>query len=296
MRGREVREWTENHVLDRQFKPLSSDGDCHRAVTAGATVLLRSRRAPQRMYRLDSQYGLVIEDTISNRGSFYLSRKVARGGLLCDDPGLGKTVTVFSLILQTMGLSNEENSDSEEKGAKETLSDDKIFRVYWKEQVDPIFQRQYMNRLTRELQRMDFHGWFRYPVSGEAYPDYYDTIKEPMCFKDIYKRIAKDQYANDFESYMRDVQLILQNAVSYNPPCDDVHKLSEDMLEDFQILVGYFKMTQVQSATKSFSSSSARPNSSVAAILERRARKDYMDSLIPSAATLLVVLDTLWSH
>ena len=96
----------------------TQDGDAHRAATGGATVVLRPRRWQQRdgiRDELDadvasdgssapvriSQYnhsevmetrkfcnssGVVDSDSV---GDNPLARKVARGGLLCDDPGLG---------------------------------------------------------------------------------------------------------------------------------------------------------------------------------------------------------------
>ena len=70
------------------------DGDVHRSVTGGATVRLASKPTSVStdtsssngvVVRLDSCTGHEIELDES------LSRSVARGGLLCDDPGLGKT-------------------------------------------------------------------------------------------------------------------------------------------------------------------------------------------------------------
>jgi hypothetical protein len=75
--------------------------------------------------------------------------------LLCDDPGLGKTITVIALILQTLGLSSEEISPAEDEESKAELSETTIFSAYWREQVDPIYQRQDLYRLTRLAQRRD---------------------------------------------------------------------------------------------------------------------------------------------
>lgn len=285
MRSRETREWSENDILDGR------DGDCHRAVTAGATVLLQSRTTG-RPYRLDTMFGMPCD---TDRDLKYLSRKVARGGLLCDDPGLGKTITVLSLVLQTMGLSSEEEEDSTAE-VTENETDEKIFGAYWRGCVAPVFQRQGMNRVSKQAQRMDVNRWFRLPVSKEAYPDYYEVIKKPMCFQQIAKQIEKGSYDNAFESYVSDVELIFRNGMDYNPADDPVYELAEDMLSEFEEVVRAFKEKQLRSATKSFSNPNARPNNAVAAILNRQIRKKYVESLIPSAATLLVVPDPLLAH
>lgn len=296
MRERETKAWSEKDILGCQVTPLSFDGDCHRCVTGGATVILRSRGALRKVWRLDTQYGRVYDDFQLKEGSSCLSRKVARGGLLCDDPGLGKTVTVLALILQTLGLSSEEISSPEDQVSKAELSETAIFSAYWREQVDPIYQRQDLNRLTRLARQRDGGNIFLYPVCSQAYPDYYDVIERPMCFRLILKNIDADKYADDFSAYEKDVELIFQNAIHYNGEDGEISDLARAMWVDFNHLVSELKTRKIQSAKKSFSNAHTRPNSSVAAILEQKNRKKFIDSLVPSAANLVVVPETLLSH
>ena len=298
MRSREVHEWTENHVLDGRSSSLSVDGDCHRCITAGATVLLRPRRTPDATFRLDTQSGRVCTDFKSSHGSIHHSRRAARGGLLCDDPGLGKTITVLSLILQTMGLSSEERprTELEQSHLIQTQNQDDIFHAYWCEQLDPIFQRQELNRLTRLAQHLDDQSIFRRPVCTFLYPDYLDIVEKPMCFLQVSRNITNETYTNNFAEYAKDVDLIFRNAMKYNAQGDDVFELAKRMQHEFRGLVAELKKKIVLTARKSFSNSNARPNSSVAAILERKFREEYMSSLVSSCATLLVVPETLLNH
>ncbi|ODV97480.1 hypothetical protein PACTADRAFT_8 [Pachysolen tannophilus NRRL Y-2460] len=53
-------------------------------------------------------------------------------------------------------------------------------------------------------------------VDGELYPDYYVVIKKGMAFNTIYSNLAKDLYKNDIDSFYNDVNLIFQNAQTYN--------------------------------------------------------------------------------
>lgn len=43
------------------------------------------------------------------------SSQPVRGGLLCDEPGLGKTITVLALLLQTRGILPGECRESSER-------------------------------------------------------------------------------------------------------------------------------------------------------------------------------------
>ena len=121
MREREMRQLLEDDCLDART-------DKHRAISAGATVHLRSCDG-KRDLRLDQVHGETVQWT---KRMGQLSRRVARGGLLCDDPGLGKTITVLSLVLQTSGLMT-----SHEHIGQGVTNDDVIFAEYWEEQVVP---------------------------------------------------------------------------------------------------------------------------------------------------------------
>ena len=87
-----------------------------------------------------------------------------------------------------------------------------------------------------------------------------------------------------------------RNAMRYYPVENCVYETAKDLDANFLEIVSEFKTDQIKSAKKSFSNATAKPNSSVAAILERKARRDLISSMIPSAATLLVVPNTLLDH
>jgi hypothetical protein len=101
MRRRETQELSEEDALGVRAKHFGAEcvrGDMHRAVTGGATTCLRLRGSGEAI-RIDQQTGFEIPyDSSAAKGKSALSRRIARGGLLCDDPGLGKTITVMSLV------------------------------------------------------------------------------------------------------------------------------------------------------------------------------------------------------
>ena len=82
----------------------------------------------------------------------------------------------------------------------------------------------------------------------------------------------------------------------YNPPDHVAHKTAVTLSKALTEIVVDFKEKQLQTAKKSFSRSAAKPNSSVAALLEMRNYEELLSSLQPTAATLLVVPGTLLNH
>jgi hypothetical protein len=84
--------------------------------------------------------------------------------------------------------------------------------------------------------------------------------------------------------------------MKYNDPGHPVHEAAGTLSRVLPGVVNEFKAEQVQSAKKSFSRSCAKPNSSVAALLERRNYEELLSSLKPTAATLLVVPGALLNH
>jgi hypothetical protein len=90
--------------------------------------------------------------------------------------------------------------------------------------------------------------------------------------------------------------LYTRNAITFNPPCHVVHEAAVKLSNMFADIVDQFKATQVQTAKKSFSKASAKPNSSVAALLEKRHHEEKLKSLKKTAGNLLVVPGTLLNH
>jgi hypothetical protein len=141
MRRRETEVLSEELILDFDSSVHGVEGvkgDMHRAVTGGASTFLRlhpSSRASRKAFRIDQQTGREMSFERTTHGSFALSRRVARGGLLCDDPGLGKTITVLALILQTSGLSTEPLGAAVNAGSSLLHTDEDIFQAYWREHV-----------------------------------------------------------------------------------------------------------------------------------------------------------------
>ncbi|KAL4280524.1 hypothetical protein GQ457_03G036070 [Hibiscus cannabinus] len=77
-------------------------------------------------------------------------------------------------------------------------------------------------------------GWvFNQPVDPMALgiPDYFSIIKNPMDFSTIKSKLAKNIYIVTDE-FVADIRLTFANAMLYNPPSNNVHKMAEEM-EDF---------------------------------------------------------------
>ncbi|KAE8696442.1 hypothetical protein F3Y22_tig00110670pilonHSYRG00015 [Hibiscus syriacus] len=80
-------------------------------------------------------------------------------------------------------------------------------------------------------------GWvFSQPVDPIALriPDYFSIIKIPMDLGTIKSKLAKKAYIS-IEEFVADIKLTFSNAMLYNPPSNNVHKMAEEIDEFFEV-------------------------------------------------------------
>lgn len=89
-----------------------------------------------------------------------------------------------------------------------------------------------LNRL-----RTHQHGWvFNTPVDVVKLniPDYFTIIKHPMDLETIQTKIASGAYSNP-RGFAADVRLTFSNAMTYNPPGNDVHIMADTLSKFFEM-------------------------------------------------------------
>ncbi|XP_062109058.1 transcription factor GTE8-like [Humulus lupulus] len=89
------------------------------------------------------------------------------------------------------------------------------------------------------LKRLMTHqfGWvFNVPVDVVKLniPDYFTVIKHPMDLGTVKSKIASGSYSNPMEFYA-DVRLTFTNAMTYNPPGNDVHAMADTLNKFFEV-------------------------------------------------------------
>ncbi|KAE8732699.1 bidirectional sugar transporter SWEET2a-like isoform X1 [Hibiscus syriacus] len=79
-------------------------------------------------------------------------------------------------------------------------------------------------------------GWvFNKPVDPKALgiPDYFSIIKNPMDLGTVKSKLAKNIYIGTDE-FVADIRLTFSNAMLYNPPSNNVHKMAKEMKDVFE--------------------------------------------------------------
>ncbi|XP_062191366.1 uncharacterized protein LOC133895228 [Phragmites australis] len=82
-----------------------------------------------------------------------------------------------------------------------------------------------------KLQKKDTYGTFADPVDTEKISKYHVTIKHPMNFETIRKKLDGGEYAN-LEQFEADVLLVISNAMCYNEPADTVYYRQAQAFEE----------------------------------------------------------------
>ncbi|KAK4802068.1 hypothetical protein SAY86_000271 [Trapa natans] len=79
-------------------------------------------------------------------------------------------------------------------------------------------------------------GWpFNQPVDPVALniPDYFSVISEPMDLGTVKSKLEKNLY-HGIEEFATDVRLTFSNAMLYNPPGNDVHRMADQLNKIFE--------------------------------------------------------------
>ncbi|KAH9893591.1 hypothetical protein C8Q73DRAFT_761641 [Cubamyces lactineus] len=69
----------------------------------------------------------------------------------------------------------------------------------------------------------DRQAYFKSPVNKNEVPDYYDIIVNPMCWDMIDRRLDSHEYL-DLAEFKGDVELVVNNALTYNKPNTTFYK------------------------------------------------------------------------
>jgi hypothetical protein len=250
---------------------------------------------------------------------------------------LGKTITVLSLILQTMGLSTEKDDvnssnlgksrllESTEKSSVEqivekngggstkessvnqpehtlTPNNERIFDEYWKEQIIPEFRCKALTKLfstflrcSREINFFFDNYWIK-ELQANTTIAAASHEPPPLSLKVIRRRIDRSVYGDSLQGFVSDVESCFHIAISNDLVSDPIRQAGQRLVGVFRSQINEFKQSQIGIAIKSFSRASAKPDSMVAALIEKTNSEKLQRSLLPSSATLMVVPAVLVDH
>lgn len=98
-----------------------------------------------------------------------------------------------------------------------------------------LLRKQFENLLKKVMSHQ--HGWvFNKPVDVVALkiPDYFKVIKKPMDLGTVKEKIGSGKYSSPFQ-FVADVRLTFSNAMTYNPPGNDVHIMADVLSKFFEL-------------------------------------------------------------
>eukprot|EP01052_Picozoa_sp_SAG31_P031830 SAG31_NODE_3419_length_4297_cov_1.545606_4_plen_146_part_00 len=87
------------------------------------------------------------------------------------------------------------------------------------------------------------------------YPDYYEVVGDPICLSQIYSRLHSRSYST-WEMFEAEVQLMIDNARSYNEEGSEVYQNAE-------LLEGVLKKHREKAVHAARASQNSRPPSSI---------------------------------
>ncbi|KAJ3020641.1 hypothetical protein HKX48_000487 [Thoreauomyces humboldtii] len=110
-------------------------------------------------------------------------------------------------------------------------------------------------KLLLELSKHASAWPFKAPVDPTvaAAPDYFDIIKRPMDLSTVERKLSSLQYS-EVQDFADDIQLMLNNCFTYNPPTNGIHKLGKSLEQYFSLVLSKQFPTITTTSTTSASS------------------------------------------
>ena len=118
----------------------------------------------------------------------------------------------------------------------------------------------------------------------------------PLSLKVIRRRIDRSVYGDTLAGFVSDVESCFDNAISNDFVSDPIRQAAERLKVTFRNEMNAFKRSQIEIAIKSFSRASAKPDSMVAALIQKNNTEKLRKALLPSSGTLMVVPAVLVDH
>ncbi|CEM08372.1 unnamed protein product [Vitrella brassicaformis CCMP3155] len=96
--------------------------------------------------------------------------------------------------------------------------------------------RELLLDLITKLEKRDKDQWFHYSVDAKKYPHYYTTIRNPMDFQTMRRKVDRADY-QELSWFENDVNLIITNAKLFNLPHTTPYKAAEVVEAHFKRVI-----------------------------------------------------------
>ncbi|KAF9454408.1 hypothetical protein P691DRAFT_770607 [Macrolepiota fuliginosa MF-IS2] len=90
-----------------------------------------------------------------------------------------------------------------------------------------------MRHILDRIVSLDKQEFFKNPVSKQVVPDYYDIVKEPMCWTMIEAKLDRHEYW-DVQAFKDDVELVIDNALLYNKSDSAIYRAASRLKKNVQ--------------------------------------------------------------
>ncbi|GMH87103.1 hypothetical protein TrST_g9992 [Triparma strigata] len=216
-----------------------------------------------------------------------------RGGILADDPGLGKTVTVMAIVTQNLGAKTDTASEN-------IVDSERIFSAYYREYYNPVTRllelREVMNDIIKFVDRKFDYDFFKSRSHVFDLPEYSLLVSgEHIWLNKILQDVEADKYsknAADFHRLQADVRRVFQNGIVFNASSPEIQSLCQICLDHAHQVFETF-IIQAKKSARRWRHSWDSPTG---ALVDANRDLERASNLKQSHTTLVVVPHQLLKH